>query len=59
MESNLISRKEACKILGISHVTLWNWTKEGLIQSYGLGSRIYYKKDELLESVKPIKKKKN
>lgn len=55
-ESNedLIDRKEAKKLLGISDPTLWRWEKEGKIQGYSIGGKRYFKKNELLNSPKSL-----
>lgn len=38
-----LTREETVKYLDISSTTLYRWTKEGIIQSHGIGSRVYYK----------------
>lgn len=50
-EEVLLRREEVQKILKVSLVTIWNWTKIGLLKSYRLGNRIYYKKHEVLDSL--------
>lgn len=52
----LLSRDEVCKLLQIDSSTLWHWTNKGKVKAYGIGNRRYYKKAELLESLKPLKK---
>ena len=52
----LLSRDEVCKLLQIDSSTLWHWTNKGKVTAYGIGNRRYYKKAELLESLKPLKK---
>jgi excisionase family DNA binding protein len=47
-----ITRNETIQILGCSLVTLNVWTKEGKLSSYRIGTRIRYKKDEVLNSLK-------
>lgn len=49
--SDLIKAKEACEFLQVSKVTLYNWMKDGLISGYYLGSRLYFKKSEFVESL--------
>ena len=49
-----ITRKQACEILNIGLATLWKHTKSGKLTSYGIGNRIMYKRDEVLQSLKPI-----
>lgn len=52
----LLTRTEACELLKIEQTTLYHWTRKGKIQCYGIANRRYYKKAELLESLKPLKK---
>ena len=47
----LLTRKEACKLLKIDSSTLWRWSNKGKIIAYGIGSRRFYKKEELLNSL--------
>ena len=49
--SDLIKAKEATEFLQVSKVTLYNWMNDGLITGYYLGSRLYFKKSELVESL--------
>ncbi len=49
--SDLIKAKEACAFLQVSKVTLYNWMNDGIITGYYLGSRLYFKKSELVESL--------
>lgn len=53
---DLITREEACAFLSINKTSLWKHTKSGKLKSYGLGNRVYYKKSEILVSVKPLNK---
>ena len=53
----LFTRNETCEFLKIDSSTLWAWTKKGKVNSYGIGNRVYYKKEELLECLTPIKQK--
>lgn len=50
----LISRKEASKILGLSFPTLRKLTKEGTIPSYKIGKQVRYKKTEVLKALTAI-----
>lgn len=53
-EPELITRQEAANILGISLPTLNEWSKTGELPSYRIGSRVRYKRDEVLASVKQV-----
>jgi hypothetical protein len=50
----LLSRVETCELLKINFSSLWKHTKSGKLTSYGIGNRIYYKKAEVLKSIKKL-----
>lgn len=52
----LLTREETCKFLSIDSSTLWAWTNKGKVKAYGIGNRRYYKRSELMECLKPLKK---
>jgi len=47
-ENDLLTRKEASEFLKISLVSLHSWMNEGIIKSYKVGNKTYFKKSELL-----------
>lgn len=51
----LMTREQACEFLSINSSTLWHWSNKGKVQAYAIGARRYYKKSELLKSIKPVK----
>ena len=53
-ENELLTREQVCKLLSINKTTLWKHTKSGKLKSLGLGNRVYYKKNEVLEAVKHL-----
>ncbi|MCB0471750.1 MAG: helix-turn-helix domain-containing protein [Ignavibacteriae bacterium] len=59
IQSDLITRREAAELLGISLPTLGKWTKEGLVPAHRISSRVRYKRSEVIESLKAIKTSKN
>jgi len=50
--SDLIKTKEACDLLKVTKPTLYNWMNDNIITGYYLGTRLFFKKSELLESLK-------
>jgi excisionase family DNA binding protein len=50
-DQELLTREEACKLLKVDSSTLWRWTNQGKITAYGIGSKRFYKKEELLSSL--------
>ena len=52
--NTLLSADETCELLQIKRTTLWKWSKNGRLTSYGLGNRVYYKETEVLNSIHRI-----
>ncbi len=50
-DNDLIKTPEACALLQVSKVTLYKWMDQGRIKGYKMGTRLYFKKSELLASV--------
>lgn len=48
---DLLTREQTCEFLQIDSSTLWHWTNKGRVKAYGIGSRRYYKRSELLEAL--------
>ena len=57
-DQELLTREEACKLLKVDSSTLWRWTNKGSIIAYGIGSRRFYKKEELMSSLVMLNSKK-
>lgn len=55
-EGELITTAEATKLLRVSKVTLSKWRTEGRIKFYRIGTRIRFRKSELLEALQTTKK---
>ena len=55
--TELLTRKEASKLLGVSLPTLLDWTNTGKIIGYRIASRVRYKRSELENSLKQIRHK--
>ncbi|MCA0960201.1 helix-turn-helix domain-containing protein [Muricauda ruestringensis] len=47
----LLSRADVAKLLQIDLSTLYNWTKKGTLTSYGIGNRVYYKREEVESAI--------
>lgn len=50
----LLTRKQTAALLNVTLATLNDWTKAKKLVSYGIGNRVYYKKNEVLESLVPV-----
>lgn len=51
-EKEIMTRKEVKDLLQISYPTLNTWTKQGKIKAYKQGVKIYYKRSEIINSLK-------
>jgi predicted DNA-binding transcriptional regulator AlpA len=46
-EEELLTVEETLKFLKCSKQALWNWRKNGILPSFRLGNRVYYKKSDI------------
>jgi excisionase family DNA binding protein len=51
-----LTRDNVAKLLSISLVTLWKYTKEGLIPAYRIGSKVRYKESDVVDALKRMNK---
>ena len=55
--TELLTRQEVSELLKVNLSTVHNWTKNGILISYGIGgSRIYYKRSEVEEALVKLEK---
>ena len=47
----LLTREETAEYLKISLTALWHWSKKGILPSYGIGNRFYYRRSEVESSL--------
>lgn len=45
----LMTREETSEFLKVSLSTLWHRSKKGILPSYVIGNRVYYKRSEILD----------
>ncbi len=50
------SRSQVCKKLGISPATLHNWVKQKKLPCFGLGGRIFFKNEDIENSIIQLNK---
>lgn len=53
--SNYLTPFAAAKMLGVSKVTLWKYTKSGKLPSYHILGKLRYKRDDLNEAIQAQK----
>ena len=49
-----LTRNEVRDLLQCNLSTVHNLTKRGKLQAYGIGSRVYYKRSEVEQAIKPL-----
>ena len=49
-----LTRNEVKDLLKVDLSTIHNWTKKGKLKSYGIGHRVYYKRDEVEKALIPL-----
>jgi hypothetical protein len=52
----IFNTEQAAKFLGVDASTLWHWRQQGKIPVYGIASKRFYKKSELLSCLTLLKK---
>lgn len=52
--TELLTREETAEYLKCSKGTIRNWTDKGWLIAYGIGTKIYYKKNEIINSLKQV-----
>ena len=52
----ILTRQETAALLSISLVTLWDWTNKNILQAYRIGTKVRYKKNEVLLALKQMNK---
>lgn len=49
VKKDFLTRKETAEFFGVSFPTIHLWINDGLISSYKMGNRTYFKRSELIE----------
>ncbi len=53
--TEFMTRNEVRDLLQVDISTVHNLTKRGKLKAYGLGGRVYYKRAEVEEAIKPLR----
>ncbi|MCF6182734.1 helix-turn-helix domain-containing protein [Lutibacter sp.] len=48
-DDTILTRQETAKFLKINLSTLWSWSKKRILIPFGMGNRVYYKKQEIID----------
>ncbi len=49
-----LTRNEVRDLLKVDLSTIWNWQRKGKLKAYGIGNRVYYRRDEVEAAMKPL-----
>jgi predicted DNA-binding transcriptional regulator AlpA len=52
----LLTIDQTIKLLAISKVTLWTWTKKDIVPAHKIGNKVRYKKLEVLQALQKMNK---
>ena len=52
--TDYLTRNEVKELLKVDLSTIHNYTKKGKLKSYGIGNRVYYKRHEVENVLKPL-----
>ena len=46
-KNEYLKRAKVAEIFGVSTVTIWEWSKKGILKSYKIANRVYFKRNEI------------
>ena len=55
-QNEYLTRLDVAELFQIDVSSVHNWTKKGILQSYQIGGRVYYKRTEVENSIIKLKK---
>lgn len=55
---DLIKIDEVCAMLKVSKVTIWDWKRKGIIPFHRLANKVFFKRNEIIEALNKIERKK-
>ena len=50
----ILTRKEVCDELNVSNQTLHTWNKIGVLPAFNIGTRVYYRWQDVLDAMKRV-----
>ncbi|MBA4155705.1 helix-turn-helix domain-containing protein [Flavobacterium sp.] len=50
----LLTREETAKLLSVSLTTLWDYTRKDIVPAYRIGTKVRYKKSEVLSALQKM-----
>jgi excisionase family DNA binding protein len=56
-QSDYLTRSDVANLFQISLVTVHQWTQQGILKAYRLGSRVYFRRSEIDKALTAIEPK--
>lgn len=53
-EPEYLTRDQVAKMFAVSTVTIWDWSRKGVLKAYRIGNKVRYLKSEVLLCPRPI-----
>ena len=50
----LLSRKQACELLGVSYTTLFHWNNDQVLPAQKIGNKVYYQKSAIMSKLNHV-----
>lgn len=50
-DDELLTRKDVMKMLQISHATLYNYQRKGILPFLKVGNRVYFRKEDIFDNI--------
>ena len=50
----LLSRKQASELLGVSYTTLFHWNNDKTLPAQKMGNKVYYQKSAIMEKINHV-----
>lgn len=54
--TKFLGRHDVAEMLNVGITTVHNWTVSGFLKSYGIGRRVYYKREEVEAAIVELQK---
>lgn len=49
-----LTRKQVAEMLNVNLSTIHSWSKSGKLKPYGIGNRVYFLKEDIVEALTPL-----
>ncbi len=49
-----ITTKDVCELFSVSRETVRKWTNSKILKKYKIGGSVFYRKDEVINALKPV-----